>query len=670
MATVHASPSYRISALGQPPEGYPVKATPDHYANRPGTSTFEDHRKEYLAHCLQNPAPQNTKSAYYELLRLAAGGTPHDGIFHAAMDFVDGRNDCADFTMHSILRLLIQFADHPQVRSETLTRARETVLNFKYWPDEPGIDSMCSWTENHQILFASAAYLAGQLYPDQTFSNSGQSGRDKMHINRPRIFRWLDLRFRTGFSEWLSHVYYDEDLTALISLIDFCEEVEIRQKATMVTDLMLLDVALNSFRGVFGSSHGRSYENSKKWASNEGTTDTEKLLFGMGVYSGFDNMSAAALALSSTYQLPPVIAAIATDLERPEMENRQRMGIRIDELEKWGLDLTELEDGMVLLSLEAYAHPRTAPLVMRMFDTFNWWENAFLAPFRPYRKLLGFLQRVKLLGAVTRLFEWDVCRNTREEVNITSYRTPDYLLSTAQDYRPGYGGDQQHIWQATLGPDAVCFTTHPAKLDGASPNYWTGSGTLPRAAQVKNVVIAIYKITQRPALYEPTRLLFTHAWLPRDQFDELIETDGWLFARLGEGYLALRSQQPYRWQNAPGEDCDREIITDGTQNIWICELGRRATNGDFGNFVEQIRTADLHFDRLRVQYHSPSQGQLEFSWGGPLLQDGQPVPLGNYPRYDNPYVRADFPAEQMTVRCGDLSLELNWQQLERKVGKA
>ena len=28
---------------------------------------------------------------------------------------------------------------------------------------------------------------------------------------------WLDLRFHTGFSEWLSHVYYDEDLTALLA---------------------------------------------------------------------------------------------------------------------------------------------------------------------------------------------------------------------------------------------------------------------------------------------------------------------------------------------------------------------------------------------------------------------------------------------------------------------
>ncbi len=77
---------------------------------------------------------------------------------------------------------------------------------------------MCSWTENHYILFSSAAYLAGQLFPGELFSNSGEAGFQKMDKNRPRILRWLDLRFRTGFSEWLSHVYYDEDLTALLAV--------------------------------------------------------------------------------------------------------------------------------------------------------------------------------------------------------------------------------------------------------------------------------------------------------------------------------------------------------------------------------------------------------------------------------------------------------------------
>ena len=31
------------------------------------------------------------------------------------------------------------------------------------------------------------------------------------------------MRFKSGFSEWLSHVYYDEDLTALLSLVDFVD---------------------------------------------------------------------------------------------------------------------------------------------------------------------------------------------------------------------------------------------------------------------------------------------------------------------------------------------------------------------------------------------------------------------------------------------------------------
>ena len=36
------------------------------------------------------------------------------------------------------------------------------------------------------------------------------------------------------------------------------------------------------------------------------------------------------------------------------------------------------------------------------------------------------------------------------------------MLSSAQDYHPGAKGSREHIWQATLGPAAVVFVTHPA----------------------------------------------------------------------------------------------------------------------------------------------------------------------------------------------------------------
>ena len=310
-------------------------------------------------------------------------------------------------------------------------------------------------------------------------------------------------------------------------------------------DLLLTDMALNSFRGTFGSTHGRSYERNKKWAREEATTTTQKLLFGTGSFALHENMSAVCLALSKSYRMPQVLYEIANDLARDELINRQRMGIRLAEAERWGLGFEDWEDGMVFLSLEAYTHPRTIDLVMRVFDAFNWWENDFFEPFKHRRGLLKVLRRLRLLPLVARLFAHDITRNTREQVDIYTYRTPDYMLSSAQDYRKGYGGDQQHVWQATLGPNAVCFTTHPARRQGPSPNYWTGSGSLPRVAQVKNTVIVIYDINTRPGLYLTHRLRFTHAWLPRDQFDEVLEREDWIFARRGEATLRrLADSQP------------------------------------------------------------------------------------------------------------------------------
>ena len=659
-----AKVDYSFPVRTPPPPDYPTDPVPDAYAAEPFAPDFAARRQAFLDHILRNPAPTSLKAPYHEMARLAAGGMPHDGIFYAALDYIDERKDCADFVLHAVLRLLLQFAD--RLDTDLLDRARQTVLGFKYWPDEAGLDSMCTWTENHQILFASAAYLAGQLYPDEVFPNSGQTGRDKMEIHRPRIQRWLDLRFRTGFSEWLSNVYYDEDLTALVNLIDFCQDGEICRRAAMVVDLLLFDVALNSFKGVFGSTHGRSYEAQKKWAAAEDMADTQKLLFGRGQFSLQDSMSAVCLALSERYRMPRVLYEIANDLDRAEMVNRQRLGIRLDEAERWGLGFDDLEDGMVYLSLEAYTHPRTINLFARMLDAFDWWDNAFFAPFEARRGLIDGARRLGLLPLVARLFERDITRNTREEVHTYTYRTPDYMLSSAQDYRPGYGGDQQHIWQATLGPDAVCFTTHPARREGPSPNYWTGSGTLPRVAQVENVVMAVYNVDTRPGLYVTNRLRFTHAWLPRDRFDELIEQDGWILARRGDGYLALRSQQPYRWQTEPGEDQGREVLAPGKQNIWICELGRRAVDGEFNRFVGRIVGAELFFGRLHVRYESPSQGRLEFGWRGPLRQNGVDVPLGGYPRYDNAYAQAGFPAREIAIHHRDQVLELDWHRAERR----
>ncbi|GAB4476607.1 MAG: hypothetical protein Kow0088_14590 [Anaerolineales bacterium] len=663
MTTVHALSEYQILPVGSSPEGYPHQPVPDTFAEVPFLPDYAQRREAFLQHLLRNPAPTNTKAIWHELGRLAAGGVAHPGVFMAAFDFIDARKDCADFVLHGVLRWVYQFNPtkpqflcgegvkpifHPPLIEELHTRAYRTILNFKYFPDEAGNDSLCTWTENHYILYTSAGYLAGQFFPDEIFPNSGESGSQKVVKNRKRILRWLDLRLRSGFSEWLSHVYYDEDLTALLALRDFALDDQIRYKAENVIHLLLLDIALNSFRGVFGSTHGRAYENTKKWAAQEGTTDTAKLLFGMGIFSAFDNMSAVTFALSG-YKVPAAIEAIAQDQDRPQMLNRQRVGIRLQEMERWGLTAQNLEDGMHLLTLEAYMHPRTAELVLRMFDRFNCWENSFFTPFKKYRWLIRLLRSTRLLGVLASVLEWDLCRNTREQVDIVTYRTPYYMLSAAVDYRAGFGGDQQHIWQATLAPNAVCFTTHPGNIDGKTPDKWAGSGVLPRVAQVKNVVIAIYHLRWRPALYVPIRHYFTHAWFPKREFDEVVEQGKWIFARKRKAYLALYSHLPTHWQTE-GKDKDAELIAAGKDNIWICELGSEIENGSFGDFQKSILAAPLQVRNLAVEYHSPAQGKLAFGWQGPLLQNGKEVDLHPNIRYENPYLSAPFDTSELSIR--------------------
>ncbi|NSW53580.1 MAG: hypothetical protein HPY85_13830 [Anaerolineae bacterium] len=641
----------------QPPEGYPTESAIDPYRFEPDGTTFAERKQEFIDFLLQTPSPEGGKSPFVEVLRLANGLEPNHKALHDALDQIDQRLDTADFGMQVLLWLLFKFEDNPLLHPDMTERIRQTVFNFKYWPEEPGVDDMCTWTENHQILFATAAYLFGQRYPDAVFTNSCQTGREKMERNRSRIMRWLELRYQTGFSEWLSNVYYVEDLAPLFSLIEFAEDEEIIARASMVTDLMLLDLALNTFHGIFASSHGRSYERHKKESAGESTSGLAKVCFGMGSYR--NSLCMVPFVLSTRYTFPPVIEAIGQDISRPAMLNRQRTGILIDEAGQLGLKLDNFEDAMRFLSLEAYLHPKTAPINLALFDAYQWWDNSFLSPMKDFRGLLNGLKKTGTLPLVLGPFEWDACRNTREAADITTYRTPDIMLSSAEEYRVGYGGDQQSIWQAIIGENATTFTTHPGPFKNGTPDYWTGSGILPHVRQVENVLLCIYHIHKKPTLYAPTRYEFTHAWLPQTAFDEFRQEGRWCFARKARGYLALYSAQPTRWQD------DNDLIADGRKNVWIVEMGSEIQNGSFADFTQQILEAVVNVNGLSVEYHSPSQGKLSLRWKGKLYQNDELVPMQRHPRYSNPYLEVEYPAREIKVDKETLGLRLNFSENQR-----
>ena len=103
-------PDFQILPGGAPPSDYPeAQPLPDLFSSQPDGLDLPDRRQVYFQRVLSSPAPRNTKAVYYELARMQAGGTPYEGVLTAALDYIDARQDCADFILHGILRLLFQF---------------------------------------------------------------------------------------------------------------------------------------------------------------------------------------------------------------------------------------------------------------------------------------------------------------------------------------------------------------------------------------------------------------------------------------------------------------------------------------------------------------------------------------------------------------------------------
>ena len=286
------------------------------------------------------------------------------------------------------------------------------------------------------------------------------------------------------------------------------------------------------------------------------------------------------------------------------------------------------------------------------------------------------LQSLGLLGEASALLDPDPNGVVTSEVNKLTYRTPDYALANAQDYRKGEKGYQQHIWQATLGPYAVVFATNPDSLredDKHRPSYWASHGRLPRTAQIRNLLIALHDIERHPSpsILEARHYAFTHAYFPRWAFDRVVEAPaaggrGWIFGQKGNGYVALYSHQPYRWQE-DGPDAGQELIALGRRNVWICQLGRQAVNGSFDDFVAAITAAPLEVRGLKVSYQAPGIGAVTFDWDGPLRVDGQEILLRDYDRWSNPYTRAEFGTGQYTIEFAGKRLVLDFERGMRRV---
>jgi mannose-6-phosphate isomerase-like protein (cupin superfamily) len=518
-------------------------------------------------------AARRKNNVFNEIAKMELGWWKNvdERVVLKTIDSINQRADCSDFYLCGLLGVLYRYASKAEFPAGLRQPLEECVVNFKYWHDEPGSDAMCYTTENHSILFHTCEVLAGQLYPERIFTNASQPGRWHIEKGERLALAWLLNRSRTGFKEWDSNTYFEEDTLALSTLASLAENADVWELANLVLDKLFFSMAVNSFKGVFGSTHGRSYTPYIKTGYREGTSGISRLLWGMGIFN--ERVLGAVSLACSSYELPSILAAIATD--QPE----------------------------ALWSKE---------------------------------QIRGEEQDFRNSGS------------TGSGVNKVTFKTPDYMLCSAQDWHPGEPGYQQHIWQATLSPEATIFTTHPpcAAEDGSHrPNYWHGNVILPRVAQWKDALVAIYNFA------DDDWMGFTHAYFPTAAMDEYEIHAYWAFGRVGEGYIALAAANGIDFQKR-GDNAYRELRSPGTPNIWLGQMGRAAQDGSFKEFVEKVLALPVRFEGLQLEWTTLRGDQIGWSWENPLSVNGERQALDGFKHYDNPYCACELEAPVMEIHFG------------------
>ncbi len=603
--------------------------------------------------------------SFPDIKLLDKGQRIDESPIHDLCEYINLRLDCADFRLATVLRCLYEYSH--LLSKETVDLMEETTLNFRYFMDEPGEDDMCFWSENHQILFASEAFLAGQLYPDKVFTNSSLGGRQLKNKAKEHILHWLRYRFLYGFSEWHSNTYYEEDIGALCLLIDFARDREIQIKSKMILDLILLDMAIHSWYGLFCAASGRCYEKQKKYPLHQDTLDISQAVWGFRYRDEYDySRISSGFLLMKNYDMPQVIRAIGRDNGTVVIQDS--MGLNLSEIRDEFDDLKDFDTtGLFLWGMESFTNPESIEITLEMFDSWKLHNNSFLKELSMVNKKI--LKRSGILPFVVRILNPVTQGIAIQRANTYTYKTKDFMLSTAQAHHPGTFGDQQHIWQATLSPEVTVFTTHPGAsafedVDrNFSPGYWVGNGIHPYSVQYENVHISIYDLRKRRGFMEKERINYTHAWFPAGRFDEVKIEDRYLFGRLKDVYIMLVGRYPL--EASPADPS--EWIQRGKVTYWICEIGTAAQFGDFDSFVQELKSREIYFDEPTKTLVYRGKHLYEVTYGKRFYVDKQEMSL-EYPRLISPYGRIPRKPEEIRIEWEGHYLYLNFDKMIREHG--
>ena len=628
-----------------------------------------------------------------------------------AIERIDVREDCADFTANALIRFYLE--NKHRLAEENKNEIKACLTGFKYWMDQYDgrSDSMCHWSENHQILFAVTEYLVGKEWPDAAFAD-GNTGENHVNFAKERINAWMEQRFYYGFNEYYSNNYYPEDIAPMANFIQFADEEDrdMIDRMKIIMDIIWLDIATQSYKYTdasgntqyaFMSASGRMYMDNK---ASDDTGNRLRPYINLVLENGedyltttrnffvcFRRMYEARIDGEPIYAVPEVIKAIFNDEAKAQVVKASN-GITLEELVADGFVGEEVGQTMMQMGMEAFTNKEVIDNSIKYLNKNKLFKNEFLNDFKLVN--LWPLALTKSFGTVSGLLNPSTNGKAIQRANVYTYQTPFYSMSTSQKHFAGDYADQHHISLSTLSGDVSVYTNQPMRNNTRS-QYWVGYGRLPYSVQEENVNISIYQIPQKKGMMEPHIVTYTHAYFPVGLFDE-VNTDhlseGYIFGRKGDtsimlaaksdgdAVLGFKNDRAGVTEEDLAKDRDeikasvKEVIETsgdlhydlifegGTTHAWVTELSSAEEDDSFSTFVERCLSNPYTFTDKVVSYSTEAK-IFEVKYDEYFKVNGQTMDT-DYARYESDYVEGTVERKAEVIRFSfqGHTLELNYKK--------
>jgi hypothetical protein len=223
----------------------------------PPAPTLQQHRRAYQEHIAGAGQPAHDVQQLMARRLMASPSAADTPAIEKVLPGIEARRDCSDFILAALLRMYAM----KLLTGDEEAQVKRVALAFRYWNDEPGTDAMCFESENHALLFHGCQLIAGRLFPDDRFANSGRKGTEQAALGARRCGQWLDRTEQYGLVEYFSSTYMPLTVAALMNVVDLSGDAALSRRAGAVADHIFLSLATQCFDGVTVAPQGRVYRN-------------------------------------------------------------------------------------------------------------------------------------------------------------------------------------------------------------------------------------------------------------------------------------------------------------------------------------------------------------------------------------------------------------------------